>query len=139
MNNDGKDTDQEFKLTLHHWGISVPDLEESIAWYTEMLGFREERRFEIPPAKARAAIIRHGELEVELFEVVGASPLPPERSVPNLDLKAHGIKHVALAVENRELLFEFLSCRGVDVIYRGIKGAFILDNAGNIIELMERD
>ena len=117
----------------------MPDLEESIAWYRDLLGFREERRFEIPPANARAAIIRHGELAVELFEVKGASPLPPERRVPNLDLKSHGIKHVALAVEYRDQLLVFLSARGVDVIFRGIDGAFILDNAGNIIELMKRD
>jgi methylmalonyl-CoA/ethylmalonyl-CoA epimerase len=139
MSSDDKDKDQEFRLTLHHWGISVPDLEESIAWYSNMLGFHEERRFDIPQAKARAAIIRHGKLDLELFEVEGATPLPPDRSVPNLDIKTHGIKHVALAVEHRELLLAFLSARGVNVIYGGIKGAFILDNTGNIIELMERD
>jgi len=129
----------EFKLALHHWGVSVPDLEASIAWYRDMLGFHEERRFDIPSANARAAIIRHGELAIELFEVKGASPLPPERRIPNQDLKFQGIKHVALAVENRDQVLDLLGARGVDVIFRGIQGAFILDNAGNIIELMERD
>lgn len=139
MNSDGQGKQPEFKLTLHHWGISVPDLDESIAWYRDMLDFGEVRRFAIPSTNAKAAIIRHGELDIELFEVEGASPLPPERRIPNEDMKAHGIKHIALAVENRDRLLDVLSARGVDVIFRGIKGAFILDNAGNIIELMERD
>ena len=139
MNKDEPGTPARLPLTLHHWGISVPDLDASIAWYGEMLGFSEERRFDIPSARAKAAILRHGELAIELFEVEGASPLAAERQIPNQDLKAHGIKHVALAVEDRDRLLDQLAARGVDVIFRGINGAFILDNAGNIIELMERD
>ena len=126
------------ELGLAHWGISVPDLDASIAWYGEMLGFAEVRRFDIPKAGARAAIIRRGTLDIEVFEVQGASPLPPGRSIPNEDIRTHGVKHVALAVEDRQALLDYLSTRGVEVVFRGIKGAFILDNAGNIIELMER-
>jgi methylmalonyl-CoA/ethylmalonyl-CoA epimerase len=124
---------------LHHWGISVPNLDDSIAWYREMLGFHEERRFAIPVARAKAAIIRRGGLAIEIFEVQGANPLPPDRRIPNEDIRTHGVKHVALAVDHRQRLLDFLSTRGVEVIYRGIQGAFILDNAGNIIELMERE
>ncbi len=139
MNHDTQDTTAEIELTLDHWGISVPNLDESIAWYRDMLGFHEERRFAIPVARARAAIIRRGSLAIEIFEVEGASPLPPGRRIPNEDIRTHGVKHVALAVDRRQLLLDFLSTRGVNVVYRGIKGAFILDNAGNIIELMERE
>ena len=93
---------------------------------------------EFEQAGARAAIIRRGTLDIEVFEVQGASPLPPGRSIPNEDIRTHGVKHVALAVEDRQALLDYLSTRGVEVVFRGIKGAFILDNAGNIIELMER-
>lgn len=31
-----------FDLKAHHGGISVPNLSESIAWYTHMLGFELE-------------------------------------------------------------------------------------------------
>jgi len=33
-----------FQLIPHHCGISVPDLEASIAWYRDMLGFSVEKR-----------------------------------------------------------------------------------------------
>ena len=29
-----------FEIKPHHTGISVPNLEESIAWYQKMLGFQ---------------------------------------------------------------------------------------------------
>ena len=33
-----------FQLIPHHCGISVPDLDASIAWYRDMLGFSVEKR-----------------------------------------------------------------------------------------------
>jgi methylmalonyl-CoA/ethylmalonyl-CoA epimerase len=32
----------------HHGGVSVPDLDASIAWYRTMLGFEVEQRFPLP-------------------------------------------------------------------------------------------
>ena len=50
------------EFTFHHGGVSVPDIEAAIAWYGRVLGFELEREFNIPPAKARAAMIRKGAL-----------------------------------------------------------------------------
>ena len=78
------------ELKFHHGGISVPDLEASIRWYHDTLGFEVEQRFEIPKAHARVAMIRRGSLRMELFEVEDAKPLPEDRRLPDRDLKTHG-------------------------------------------------
>ena len=35
----GESAKESFELKPHHLGISVPDLETSISWYHDMLGF----------------------------------------------------------------------------------------------------
>ena len=38
---DAQNNKPGFEISFHHIGISVANLEESIAWYKEMLGFEE--------------------------------------------------------------------------------------------------
>jgi methylmalonyl-CoA/ethylmalonyl-CoA epimerase len=128
-------------LKHHHGGISVPDLEATLAWYRDVLGFEEEKRFDIPPIPAKVALIRRGELRMEIFEVPGASPLPDERRHPDRDAHTHGNKHIAFAVENVDEMAEELRARGADIVFvmRASFGAniFIRDNAGNLLEFVE--
>ena len=85
-------------LRPDHAGISVADLEASIAWYGDMLGFTVDRIVDIPEDTGRLALIRNGDFLLELFCVPGAAPLPEERRHPATDLRTQGIKHVAYAV-----------------------------------------
>jgi len=125
----------------HHGGVSVPNLDEAIAWYGDKLGFRVEARFPIPPIPAEVAMIVNGDLRMELFEVPDAAPLPDDRRQPNLDVKTHGNKHVSFAVANVERFAEELKRRDVDIVWvrRFEFGAniFIRDMAGNLIEFVE--
>lgn len=129
------------ELKHHHGGISVPDLDASIEWFARVLGFEVEKRFEIEPIPAKVAMIRRGDLRVELFEVPGAAPLPPARRVPNEDLKTHGNKHLAFAIPNVDEAEKELRNLGVDIVFVGRfkfgSNIFIRDNAGNLIELVE--
>jgi methylmalonyl-CoA/ethylmalonyl-CoA epimerase len=128
-------------LKHHNGGISVPDLEASIAWFAKVLDFEVEKRFEIAAVPAKVAMLRRGELRVELFEVAGASRLPVERREPNTDLKTHGNKHLAFAVQDIDTVAKELKTRGADIVWvrRFEFGAnvFIRDNAGNLIEFVE--
>ena len=127
-------------LKHHHGGISVPDLEASIRWYTEVLDFQVERRFDIPPIPAKVAMLRRGELRLELFEVAGAKSLPEERRQPNLDVKTHGNKHVAFAIRDLDAIEQELRRRGADIVFVGRfefgSNIFIRDNAGNLLEFV---
>jgi catechol 2,3-dioxygenase-like lactoylglutathione lyase family enzyme len=128
-------------FTFHHGGVSVPDLDAAIAWYGRVLGFVEERRFAIPPARAKVAFIRKGSLRFELFEVEDAAPLPDDRRTPDRDLKTHGNKHLAFRVDDLDGFLAEMEQKGADVAFVVRQafgsGCFIRDCAGNLIEFVE--
>ena len=130
------------KLKVHHGGVSVPNLEASIDWYSRVLGFSVESRIDIAAIPARVAMLRRDELRIELFEVAGAAPLPPQRRQPNTDPQTHGNKHVAFAVPDVDAVVEELKQRGADIALVGHfefgSFVFIRDNAGNLIELVQQ-
>ena len=125
-----------------HFGVSVPNLEAAIDWYCRILGFAEERRIDIQAIPAKIAILRNGNLRIELFEADGARQPGEERSEPNADLLTFGNKHVSFAVADVTALAFELSQRGADIVWmkRFSFGSnmFIRDNAGNLIEFVER-
>jgi catechol 2,3-dioxygenase-like lactoylglutathione lyase family enzyme len=130
-------------LRPDHAGISVADLEASIAWYRDMLGFTVDRVVDIPEDTGRVALVRHGEFLLELFSIPGAAPLPDERRHPATDLRTHGVKHVAYAVPDIRAFMERLKAEGVDVVWDvvlhdGTWCAFVRDNSGNLVEFVER-
>ena len=129
-------------LKPHHCGISVPDLETSVVWYRDMLGFSVKGRITLEAVGAKIAFMKHGNFHIELFEVPGAVPLPEDRRFPDRDLLTHGTKHIAFEVDNLEGAVGALKERGVDIAMDITKMpdgkvAFIRDNAGILIELIE--
>ena len=130
-------------LRPDHAGISVADLEASIAWYGEMLGFTVDRIVDVPGDTGRVALIRNGDFILELFCIPGAAPLPEERRHPATDLRTHGIKHVAYAVPDLRALMDELKAKDVDVVWDVVLHdntlcAFVRDNSGNLVEFVER-
>jgi methylmalonyl-CoA/ethylmalonyl-CoA epimerase len=125
----------------HHAGISVPDLDASIAWYREVLGFRLVRRFKIEAIPAEVAIVKNGPLHIELFQVPGAQLASPDRGIPNRDVHTHGNKHVAFGVADVHSLAKELHRRGADIVwvkdFEFGSNAFIRDNSGNLIEFVQ--
>lgn len=129
------------EFTFHHGGVSVPDLAEAIEWYGRVLGFALEKEFYIPPARAKAAMIRKGPLRFELFEPEDGAPLPEGRSHPPSDIRTHGNKHVAFRIESLEAFIAEMGEKGVEVPFvvreQFGRGCFIRDCAGNLIEFVE--
>jgi methylmalonyl-CoA/ethylmalonyl-CoA epimerase len=132
---------QSFAIHSHHVGISIPNLDAAIVWYGEMLGFIVERCMEVAQIPARIAWLRRDNFRLELFEVADAAALPDDRRVPNRDLKTHGTKHLAFAVSDVDAVVAELKLRGADIaMHARIHGepmAFIRDNAGTLIELVQ--
>jgi methylmalonyl-CoA/ethylmalonyl-CoA epimerase len=125
----------------HHGGISVPDLDASIAWWHDVLGFALVQRFTISSIPAEVAMLRNGPLHMELFEVEGAKALPEDRRQPDTDVHTHGNKHVSFAVAEIHEFAAELARRGADIVWvKEMKhGAniFIRDNAGNLVEFVQ--
>lgn len=128
-------------FSFHHAAVNVPDLEQAIEWYRDMLGFEVEKRFEIPPAGAQVAMIRKGPLRFEIFATPAAQSLPDERRMPITDLRTHGNKHAAFRVENMDDFLAQMEAKGADVAFVVREafgsGCFIRDCFGNLIEFVE--
>jgi methylmalonyl-CoA/ethylmalonyl-CoA epimerase len=125
----------------HHVGLSVPDLEAAVAWYGRMFGFVLEKQLFIDKIPAHIAFVRRGDFRIEIFQVEGAAPLPPDRRVPDLDLRTHGHKHLCLELPDVPAAVAALRAAGADIAFeltvQGNPTAFVRDCAGNLIELLE--
>lgn len=112
------------------------DMDESIAFYTEMLGFRFLRRatFGPPESRRELAYVGLGDFLLELLELPqGAAEVPPGAGRP-----------FALTVSNMEQTVADLRSKGVEVdmdirpgfSFDGLATA-IKDPSGLVIELRE--
>jgi len=130
-----------FEISHHHIGISVPNAEESAAWYKKMLGFEIETRMN-QGAEMTVVHIRRGNCYIELFQLAGAKPLPEYRRDPSSDLRVHGTVHFAFQVSNVAAAVKELQAKGAEIAMGpvdtpGVAYVFIRDNAGNCFELIE--
>ena len=138
-----KESPVSFTITPHHVGISVPNAEESAAWYKKMLGFEEVLRMnEDGVNKMKVIHISRGDAYIELFEVEGAKPLPDYRRDPTTDFSVHGLKHFAFTVPDAMAAFKELREKGAEIAMEpldlpGIIFGFVRDNAGNCFEILQ--
>jgi methylmalonyl-CoA/ethylmalonyl-CoA epimerase len=132
-----------FDLAWNHVALSVPNIAESIAWYEKMLGFKGTVRGQPNPnARQIVADLRRGDITIELFQVADAAPLPESRKNPSEDFRTHGVKHFGFEVKNLPAVLAELKAKGVKMAFEmrdapTERFAFISDNAGNAIELIE--
>lgn len=139
-----KQADVGFDLEWNHVALSVPNIAESIAWYEKMLGFKGTVRGGQPNPNARQIVadLRRGNITIELFQVADAAPLPDSRKNPSEDFRTHGVKHFGFEVKNLPAVLAELKAKGVKLAFDmrdapTERFAFISDNAGNAIELIE--
>src|SRR5215472_17848491 len=92
-------------MRLHHAGVSVPDLDRSLAWYCEALGLHPGFRFEVPPLGLRGAFaLGDGETGVELLEKSGSVPGVPRTDPPSANA-VHGFNHVCFRVADLDATY----------------------------------
>lgn len=122
--------------SLGHIGIKVKDIDKSIAFYTEMMGFPEMFRLHRDDGRVRLVYLRITDdqyLEIFPEAVQDRAPEP----------ETNGINHFCLIVENIEEVVRQLSGKGI-TLYHPLKTgadnnrqAWIQDPDGNRVELME--
>ena len=131
-----------FDIEWNHVALSVPNIAESIAWYATMLGCKGSVRPGQPGARQQVADLRRGNITIELFQLPDAAPLPESRKNPSEDFRTHGVKHFGFEVKNLPAVLAELKAKGVKMAFErrvtpSEDFAFISDNAGNAIELIE--
>ena len=126
-----------------HVGISVGNMEESLAWYQKNLDFELVKDDYVPPLGARICFIRNGDFEIELFQYDSPKPIPEDRLTPNSDLQTIGTKHVAFEVPDMKALKEKFLTNGVDIAHEvmmeGNNVMFVRDNSGVLIEFIQNN
>lgn len=124
-----------------HVGISIKDMESSLAWYRRNLGFELVKDSYAPPLHARVCFIRSGDFELELFQYDDPKPIPEDRLTPNTDLQTIGTKHIAFQVSDMDALKERFLKNGVDIAHEVVmehdRVMFVRDNSGVLIEFIQ--
>ena len=126
-----------------HVGISVSDMERSLKWYKDVLGFDECYKDDyVPPLGARICFIRGcGGYEIELFQYDAPKAIPEYRKMPNSDLQTIGTKHVAFQVKDMAGFKEKYLAYGGDIAHEvtmcGESVMFIRDPDGVLVELIQ--
>jgi catechol 2,3-dioxygenase-like lactoylglutathione lyase family enzyme len=125
---------------LHHIGIYTRSVDESLAFYTEVLAFKKQWRgiVDHPTGKLDVAIIRRGDCVIELVRPADTTLITP---------KAGPVQHVALKVSHIDEHVEKLERRGVELhpakieflptLLNGVKHVFLYGPSGERIELAE--
>jgi methylmalonyl-CoA/ethylmalonyl-CoA epimerase len=132
-----------FEISHHHVALSVPNAEESAAWYRKMFGFEVVTRMTQGGAnKMNIVHIKRGNCYIELFQVEGAKPLPEYRRDATADLGVHGTVHFAFQVSNVNAAVKELKAKGAEIAMGpvdtpGVAFVFVRDNAGITFELIQ--
>jgi lactoylglutathione lyase len=130
-------------MRMHHAGISVPDLDRSLAWYCAALGLQPGFRFEVPGLGLRGGFaVGDGDSGVELIEMAGSVPGPARTDPPTANA-VHGLNHVCFQVPDLEAAYSRLIAHGAGAVWDprdspepGMRMAYVTDPDGNLIELV---
>ena len=135
-----------------HLGICVSDLDRSLRFYCDGLGFEPVHAFDLDDASApgidralevdspvvlRSQMIRHGALTVELLGFRSPTPV----GVPSASRRQLGLTHLSFTVDDIDATIDRLVEHGGSVLAStrtriGIELVFLADPDGTRIELM---
>jgi catechol 2,3-dioxygenase-like lactoylglutathione lyase family enzyme len=138
-------------MKFNHVGISVTDIERSIAFDRDLFGMEQlcevfpfgDEQFEaimdIPGVTGRMCMIGKYDLQLELFEFTRAKAKDPEYPVSD-----RGISHFGFEVDDIAETYARLEAAGVRIhcpvitFNQGsMKAAYCRDPDGNVFELLE--
>ena len=107
---------------LQHLGIPAVDLQKSIDWYRELLGFELIEEKNMPEANCHAAFVKKGDLVIELYQN------DPESVKEVAGRKDGHIDHVALNVKDVHAAFEELKAAGCTMLDSEVQSLPFFEN-----------
>jgi catechol 2,3-dioxygenase-like lactoylglutathione lyase family enzyme len=131
----------------HHTGFHVADLERSLHFYRDLLGFEVVFQWNpqapyirevvgYPDVDLHVAVLRmpNSEVFLELLEYRNVERTPVDTRTAN-----PGTAHVAFFVENLDELYADLVDRGVDSVSRPVTPAMGPNQGGRIVYMIDPD
>lgn len=137
---------------MNHIGMSVRDIDRSIAFYRDLLGMEVllapisfsgpiyEAVMGLKGAAGKVAVVQKADMEIELFEFSTPSPQP---NSGDRQVCEHGISHLSFEVSDIEGEYERLIAAGVvfhcspQTFKHGAIATYARDPDGNVFELVE--
>lgn len=138
---------------FHHVGISVVDIERSIAFYRDIFGMEQacdifpfagdsyRQIMALPDPQGRMCVMARGSLMLELFEFSRPEPAPQN---PDYPVSGHGLTHFGVVVEDIDGTVERMEAAGVHFhspvlhFQGGMRAGYGRDPDGNVFELLEQ-
>ena len=97
---------------IHHVGVVVPNLDESLRFWRDTLGLHFTKSATIQDQGVRAALLKVGESEIELLE-----PLNPDNGVGKfLARRGGGMHHMCFETDSVELELDGARAKGLALI-----------------------
>ena len=137
---------------LTHIGICVADLERSLRFYRDLLGFTVEHELAVEGeptdtllrlrgTNLRALYLTRDGVRIELLHFA-SPPAPPPRERP---MNEHGLTHLSFRVADLDAMVAGLQAAGVRVLEETVlrfpefqsAACFIVDPDGQLIELVQ--
>lgn len=130
-------------LKLDHIGIAVKNLDETLKFYTDVLGLELHGTEVVEDQKVKVAFLPVGDTEIELLE----STSPDGPIAKFIEKNGEGMQHMAFKVDNIEEAIAYMLEKGLRMIDEtprygagGAKIAFVHPKSSNrvLVELSER-
>ena len=138
---------------IHHTAISTENIERSLHFYKDLLGFEEVFKLNwdvgtevldnitgLKDSAAKVVMLKAGNACVELFEYSSPEPAAGDSARPVCD---HGITHLCLQVTDIDEEYERLKDAGMrfhcapQPVGSDIRATYGRDPDGNVVELLE--
>jgi glyoxylase I family protein len=130
-------------VNFEHAGLTVSNIDRSLAFYVNLIGMRLLRRRRSPNGGAEVAFVEAAGARLELIRPDGPIVVPARRAP---DTEA-GIRHITFNFDDVDAIFERLVAAGVTPLERPrdahnrdllARVAFVLDPDGIVVELVQR-
>jgi methylmalonyl-CoA/ethylmalonyl-CoA epimerase len=131
-------------LKVDHIGIAVKNLDETIKFYTDVLGLEMGGTEVVEEQKVKVAFLPIGDTEVELLESTSEDgPI-----AKFIEKNGEGVQHIAFKVDDIEEAIAYMQEKGMRMIDEkprygagGAKIAFVHPKSSHrvLVELSERD
>lgn len=128
------------RLSFENIAISVSDLGRAVAWYRDVLGFRQVRSGEFAAVGARFAFLEGKGMSIELIST-GKAPTPSSLVEPPHHLETVGYKAIVLRTDDLSQVTHELERKGVTIVWKeqvltdDIAATLIRDLDGNFINI----